>query len=72
MNTVDKVTKEVKLVVDSAKDTTISNVIKYVRENSLQLTDVQVNGLLNLIGLSIDEGYQRSVTTFQNSVKKFV
>lgn len=72
MNTVDKVTKEVKLVVDSAKDTTISNVIKYVRENSLQLTDVQVNGLLNLIGLSIDEGYQRSVATFQNSVKKFV
>lgn len=72
MNTVDKVTKEVKLVVDSAKDATVSNVIKYIRENSLQLTEVQVSGLLNLIGLSIDEGYQRSVTTFQNSVKKIV
>jgi hypothetical protein len=72
MNTVDRVTKEVKIVVDSAKDSTLSNVIKYIRENSLQLTDNQVSGLINLIGISIDEGYQRSVTTFQNSVKKFV
>lgn len=72
MNTVDRVTKEVKIVVDSAKDSTVSNVIKYIRENSLQLTDNQVSGLINLIGISIDEGYQRSVTTFQNSVKKFV
>ena len=70
MNTVDKITKEAKIIIDSAKDTMDSNLVSAVREDSFGLREDQVSKLINLVNLLLDQSFQKSIPYFQNSIKK--
>ena len=56
MNTVDKITKEAKILIDSAKDTVDSNLALAAKDGSLSLREDQVSKLIDLV----DQSFQRS------------
>lgn len=68
MNIVDKISRDTKLVTDSVKDTVVSNVV--TSREDLSLTEEQLQKLVTVISLSVDQGYQRALPFFQNSIKK--
>ena len=72
MNTVDKISRDAKLVVDSVKDSVVKNLTTTVHNKKLDLTDRQLAEVVKLIELSVNEGYQRSLNVFQNTVKKYL
>jgi hypothetical protein len=67
MNKTDKIAKSTTLLIDSAKDNTNKNVINYVRTNKL-LDEKQLQNLVQLINVSISEGHQLALRTFQKSI----
>lgn len=71
MNTSDKVTKDTKILVDSIKDTLTRNLVVAAKTNAVELTEPQLAKLLSLVTISADEGYQKALSSFQNSVKKY-
>lgn len=72
MNNTDKVAKDAKILIESAKDVVSTNLLSAVRSNTVDLTEAQLSKILTVVGISLDEGYQRAVPTFQNMVKKYV
>lgn len=72
MNTVDRITKETKIIIDSAKDTLESNFPLAIKDSSLNLREDQIKNLLDLVKLLLDQSFQRAVPSFQNSIKKYV
>lgn len=71
MNTVDKITKESKLLIDSAKDTLTTNLVAAMKSGTLDLREDQVSRLVTLINASLDQGYQKAIPVFQSSIKKY-
>lgn len=71
MNDVDKVSKEVKNVVESVKDTLQSRIVSAARSDTLQLSQQQVEKLVQLVQVTFDESYQKAIVHFQRSVKKY-
>ena len=69
MNKIDMVCKETKIFVNSIKDLTEVNVVNALKENTASMTGEQVTNLLQVISLSIDEGYDRSYNVFRKSVE---
>jgi hypothetical protein len=72
MNTVDKISRDAKLVVESVKDSLVKNLTTTVYNKQLDLNEHQLAEVVRLIELSTDEGYQRSLNVFQNTVKKYL
>jgi hypothetical protein len=72
MNNVDKVSKDVKNIVESIKDLSSANLLNAVRSNSVQLDELQLSRIIAVVNMSLDEGFQRALPSFQNSVKKYV
>lgn len=70
MNTVDKLTKETRILIDSAKDTVSTQLLEALKKNTVTVREDQVSTLISLIHLSLDQGYQKAIPVFQNSVKK--
>jgi hypothetical protein len=70
MNNLDKITRDAKLLVDSARDAANTNIVKAAMDKKLNLNEYQIQEVLNLINASFDEGYQRAITVFQNTIKK--
>ena len=70
MNKIDKVTRETKLLIDSAKDTVASQLVDYLKSANVSLPNDQVSSVVSVVNLAIDTGYQKSIPTFQNSIKK--
>jgi|APCry1669189101_1035198.scaffolds.fasta_scaffold91194_2 hypothetical protein len=69
MNKIDMVCKETKILVNSIKDLTEVNVVNALKENTAAMTGEQVTNLLQVISLSIEEGYDRSYSVFRKSVE---
>jgi len=69
MNKIDMVCKETKIFVNSIKDLTEVNVVNALKESTTSMTGEQVTNLLQVISLSIDEGYDRSYNVFRKSVE---
>jgi hypothetical protein len=72
MNTVDKISRDAKLVVDSVKDSVVKNLTSTVYNKQLDLTENQLFEVVKLVEISVNEGYQRSLNVFQNTVKKYL
>jgi hypothetical protein len=72
MNNTDRVAKDAKILIDSAKDTATSNFLSAVKSNTVRLSEDQLKAVLTILNISLDEGYQKAVPTFQNMVKTYV
>ena len=68
MNVVDKISKAAMMLVDDAKNTAISNILK--SNSELKLTDEQLRKVADIIKSATNQGFQRGLTSFQNTVKK--
>lgn len=68
MNKVDKVTKESRVLIETAKDTVGHDLIQPFRERGL--SDEQITSVVKLVNLALDQAYQKAVPAFQNSIKK--
>lgn len=71
MNTVDMISRDSKILSDSIKDGISSNLVSAVSTGTLQISEDQLRAVLNLVGLSADQSYQRSLPVFQNTIKKY-
>lgn len=69
MNKLDKVSRDSKLLVDATKDTITNNILSAVREGVLPLNQEQAAALLNLVSISSEEAFQKSLPTFQRMIK---
>jgi hypothetical protein len=72
MNSIDKISRDAKILVDSAKDNTTKNLIEAVQGGLIDLNQDQLGKILNVLSTSFDMGYQRSLPVFQNMIKKHV
>lgn len=72
MNIVDKITSESRLIVDSVKDTLSRNIVSASRSKMIDLNEDQLNKLLNLVNVSLDEGYQKVLTSYQKKIRHLV
>lgn len=72
MNTVDKITRDSKILLDSAKDTTANNLISAFRSKEVNLSEDQLSKIVTIINSSIDQGYQKALSNFQSSIKKHI
>lgn len=72
MNQIDKISKEALLLLNYAKDTAIANLATANSSGALQpkLEPDQLVAVVNLLGSSLSQGYQRGLTTFQGVVKE--
>lgn len=70
MNIIDKITRDSKILVDSAKDAISKNITTAVLQKKLDLNERQLTEILNLIEVSSSEGYQKSLSVYQNTIKK--
>lgn len=70
MNSIDKISKDSKILIESAKDCISSNLISLVSRKELNLDSAQVEKILNVINVSLDEGYQKALPYYQNTIKK--
>lgn len=69
MNTVDKITKDTRqVVVSSVNDVIVKNLI--TSANEMGLSTEQISHLLRVIEISVDEGFHRSVSVYQNMIKR--
>ena len=70
MNSIDKITRDTKILLDSAKDTVTSNLMNAIRTKEVEIPEAQLSRILMLVNSSIDQGYQKALTSYQNSIKK--
>ena len=74
MNSVDKISKEVLALLEYVKDTVKINLANsnFSGNFSPKLTDEQVSGISNLIDVSISQGYQNAITSFQKNISNVI
>lgn len=72
MNSVDKITRDAKILVASARDTANSNLTTAAMDKRLNLTENQLKEVLRIIDMSFEEGYQKAINVFQNTIKKHI
>lgn len=72
MNSLDLITRDSKILVDSARDCISGNLIKAVQSGDVSLNEDQIKSIISIINLSSTEGYQRALTVFQNTIKKHI
>jgi hypothetical protein len=56
MNSVDKISRDAKILVDSAKDVTTKNLIEAVQGSLIDLNQDQLGKILNVLSTSFDMG----------------
>lgn len=72
MNQVDKISKEALTLLNYAKDTAIANLTIANSQGKLepQLDPAQLLAVIELLGISLSQGYQKGLTSFQKTVKE--
>lgn len=70
MNTLDNITKETRTLANSMKDSVNTSLVASLKDPALGLREDQLTKVLSLINLTLDQGYQRALPSFQNSIKK--
>ena len=68
MNTLDKVSKETKVLVDSIKDLISTNLLVAVRTKNVVVDESQLSRLISVVEASADEAFQRALPRFQKTV----
>lgn len=69
MSKINNISREASQLINSVKDTTVNNLVRSVSENLMQLTEDQLTNIVNIITLSIDEGYQKALPSFQKTLQ---
>lgn len=69
MNEVDTVTKDAKMLIDSAKDSFVKNIVAAVTTKQVNLDQKQLENVIAVANLSFDEGYQKALPHFQKTLK---
>jgi hypothetical protein len=69
MSKINILAREASQLINSVKDTTISNVVRSVNENMVQINEDQLANIINIIALSIEEGYQKALPSFQRTLQ---
>lgn len=72
MNNLDKISRDAKILIDSAKDTVTTNLIEAVKTSLISLNQDQLVNILNIVSNSLDTGYQKSLPVYQNMIKKHI
>lgn len=72
MNSVNKILRDSKILIDGAKDTVLSNLVEARRTNIIDATDEQLQKIFEVISVSIDESFQKSINVFHNMVKRHI
>lgn len=72
MNSVDKISRDSKILIDSAKDTVAKNLLEAAQNSIVDLNQEQLEKILSIVSVSLDMGYQRSLTVYQNMIKKHI
>lgn len=72
MNSVDKISRDSRILIDSAKDTFVSNFLTMMRNKDLELSNDQVEKLISLVTLSLDESFQKTLPFYQTMIKKYL
>jgi hypothetical protein len=70
MNTVDKISRDVKVVADSIKDTVTTNIIASAKAKNIDISEESLLSIVKLIDISASEGYTKSLRTFQKTIEK--
>ena len=72
MNEIDKISKEALDLLHYAKDTAVANLTIANSSGKLnpRLEPIQLLAVVDLLGSSLSQGYQKGLTSFQNAVKK--
>ena len=69
MSKINIISREASQLINSVKDTTVNNLVRSVSENLMQLSEDQLTNIVNIITLSIDEGYQKALPSFQKTLQ---
>lgn len=72
MNVVDKVTQSTRILLDSIKDTIEKNVMEAAKSGIVEITSEHMRRLMLLVSTSVEDGYQKSLPTFQTKIKTHV
>lgn len=72
MNNIDRTAKDAKVLTDSAKDLTTGNLLNAMKSKTLQVDEATLHKIISILNLSIDEGYQRALPVFQNTIKRYL
>jgi len=70
MDPVDKISKESKVLIDAAKDALSANLLAASNSKIINLNEDQLTKLINLVDISLNESFQKSLPTFQKSIKQ--
>jgi hypothetical protein len=70
MNKIDKLCKDAKIVVDSVKDMLDTNFVSAFQEKKLEVSQEVLEQILQLVSVSVNEGFQRALSTFSRAVKE--
>lgn len=68
MNSVDKITRDAKMLFDFTKDNVTNRLVS--ASSDLGLSEAQVGAIAKLVSISVDESYQKSISNFQNVIKR--
>lgn len=72
MNSIDKISRDSKILIDSAKDSVTANLLTLLRNKELDLSKDQVEKIINLVSLSLDESFQKTLPFYQGMIKKYL
>lgn len=72
MSNLNNILRDSKILIDGAKDTIISNIIEANRTNIVDLNEDQLQKICNLVSISLDESFQKSLNVFSNMVKRHI
>ena len=72
MNTLDKVSKETIVLVDSVKDLISANLLVATRTKNVVVDESQLARLISVVENSADEAFQRALPRFQKTVESLL
>ena len=72
MNKTDKISRATKIITDSVKDTVSRNILLSTKSKSLRIEESQLHNLMQIIDVSMSEGYQIALRSFQKNIDKIL
>ena len=74
MNQTDKIAREVLNLLNYSKDVATTNLHKANNSGLVEprLTDEQITSVVGLLETSLNQGYQKAISSFQKSVKTVI
>jgi len=70
MNEIDKISKDSRTLLESARDTFANNIVEAVKTKKFAVDEKSLQTIIAIANLSIDEGYQKALPSFQKSLRR--